>query len=212
MIYKVKRFSQFIKEKLFGVSKEPINIVKDVYMEGIKLIEMWRSFENRGKVGDYTLHWINRMTTVIYTMCSNEDWYCYQLFFAPLDKNTLKGEAGKLKKDYSKGRSPEKVIQDELDYVLNLKENGKFKYKEVIESQGGFSITPKEYISFFKYLALSLSGQYNKGPWDDIGFINRTNVKYANDTTKFKNKEELQKFLEHLFVEYLGPNDFMSGV
>ena len=211
MIYSIKRFSQFIEEKLFsGKSKKPINIVKDVYMEGIKLVEMWRSFENRGKVGDYTLHWINRMADVIDKTGTGEEVLCYQLFFAPLDKNILKGEAGKLKKDYSKGRSPEKVMQDELDYVLNLKENGKFKYKEVIESQGGFSMTPKEYISFFKYIALSLSGQYNKGPWDDIGFLNRTNVDYQRNNKTFESPEKLQKFLEHLFVEYLGPNDFIQ--
>jgi predicted CopG family antitoxin len=46
MIYKVKRFSQII-EKLFGKSNEPINIVQDVYMETIKLVEMWRSFSDR---------------------------------------------------------------------------------------------------------------------------------------------------------------------
>jgi hypothetical protein len=158
MIYSIKRFSQFIEEKLFGISKNPENLTRDIYMEGIKLVEMWRSFEDKGKIGAYTLHWINRMATVIFVIRKNSKWCNYQSFFAPLDKNIPREQVGNFAKTYSKGRSPEKVMQDELNYVLNLKENGEFKYKEVIESQGGFSMTPKEYIKFFKFLALSLSG------------------------------------------------------
>lgn len=40
MIYIIKRFSQILQEKLFGVSNSSENIIRDVYMEGIKLVEM----------------------------------------------------------------------------------------------------------------------------------------------------------------------------
>lgn len=209
MIYKVKRFSQII-EKLFGKSNEPINIVQDVYMETIKLVEMWRSFsDNKGNYGVNTPHWINHLTTIIYNINNNNDWCTYQTFFAPLDGNSFKGKEGEFKRKYSKGRSPEKIIEDEINYVLNLKESGVNKYKKVIESQKGISRSPKDYLYFFKYLALS--GQYTGGPWDNTNFIERTNVDYTKRGLKFNSPSELQRYLEHLFVEYLGPNDFIEG-
>ena len=49
MIYSIKRFSA-IQEKLFA--KSPQFLIRDVYMEGIKLVEMWSSFTDaRGRVG-----------------------------------------------------------------------------------------------------------------------------------------------------------------
>lgn len=212
MIYAVKRFSKYLEEKLFGESNKPINVIKDVYMETIKLVEMWRSFsDNKGRVGVNTPHWINHMADKL--------WYIgegfednYQTFFMPFDKQVSKiqGQLGKFGRDYSKGRSPEKIIEDEINSVLCLKEGGINKYKKVIESQRGISRSPKDYLYFFKYLALSLSGQYTGGPWDNVGFIERTSVDYSEIGYKFKNKEELQRYLEHLFVEYLGPNDFIK--
>ena len=52
MIYSIKRFSA-IQEKLFAdSSKSPQFLIRDVYMEGIKLVEMWSSFTDaRGRVG-----------------------------------------------------------------------------------------------------------------------------------------------------------------
>ena len=212
MIYSIKRFSRIIEEKLFGKSNEPIRIVQDVYMETIKLVEMWRSFSNnKGEVGVNTPHWINHLTNKLWYIGKPEP-YNYQSFFAPLDENTtnLKGEVGKFGKDYAKGRSPEKIVEDEIEYVLNLKAGGQNKYKNVIESQEGISVSPKDYLYFFKFLALSLSGQYTGGPWDNVGFIKRTKVDYSRIGHNFRDKLELQKYLEHLFVEYLSPNDFIK--
>lgn len=139
--------------------------------------------------------------------------YTFQCFYIPLDKNVnnIKGKAGVFGKNYSKGRSPEKIIEDEINSVLNFKEGGINKYRLVINSQKGISRTPKNYLYFFKYLALSLSSQYSGWPWDNVGFIERTNVDYTKQRLRFNSPSELQKYLEHLFVEYLGPNDFIEG-
>lgn len=212
MIYKVKRFSQII-EKLFGKSNEPINVVQDVYMETVKLVEMWRSFsDNQGRFGVNTPHWINHLTDKMWYVGKPYN-FNYQSFFAPLDNNinNIKGDVGVFGRDYSKGRSPEKIIENEINSVLNLKEGGANKYRSTINSQKGISRTPKDYLYFFKYLALSLSGQYSGGPWDNTNFIDRTNINYSTIGYKINGKEELQRYLEHLFVEYLGPNDFITG-
>lgn len=212
MIYKVKRFSQII-EKLFGKSNEPINVVQDIYMETIKSVEMWRSFsDNKGNSGVNTPHWINHLTDKMWDI-GDKPGYTFQCFYMPLDNNVnnIKGKAGVFGRDYSKGRSPEKIIKDEINYVLNLKEGGVNKYRSTINSQKGISRTPKDYLYFFKYLALSLSGQYSGGPWDNTNFIDRTNVDYTKQGLRFNSPSELQKYLEHLFVEYLGPNDFIEG-
>lgn len=211
MIYTIKRLSRIIEEKLFGISNDPLNINQDVYMETIKLVEMWRSFsDNKGNTGVNTIHWINHLSDKLWFVGKYFN-FKFQGFFAPLDENNIKGKEGEFKRKYSNGRSPEKIIEDEINYVLNLKEGGVNKYKSVINFQGGISRKPEDYLYFFKYLALSLSGQYTGGPWDNVSFIERTNVDYTKQGLKFKGKEELQKYLEHLFVEYLGPNYFITG-
>ena len=95
-------------------------------------------------------------------------------------------------------------------YVCNMTSSGEKKYAEQIKIQGGISKEPSDYIYFFKYIALSLSGQYSGGPWDDVKFIEKTNVNYKNKGLKFNNYIDLRDFLSSLFVEFLGPNGRIS--
>lgn len=204
MIYIIKRFSQILQEKLFGVSNSSENIIRDVYMEGIKLVEMWTTDSKD------TPHWMNHMSEKIYLIGKNNNWK-FQSFFIPIDKNIkdplkISDFSGK----YSKGRTPEEIIKDEIDFVCNMKRSGEKKYAKQIKIQGGISRSPSDYIYFFKYIALSLSDQYSGGPWDDVRFIEKTKVNYKNQGLKFNNYKDLQKFLSGLFIKFLGPNEYIS--
>lgn len=206
MIYIIKRFSQILQEKIFGVSNSPENIIKDVYMEGIKLIEMWNTYSKDSP------HWINHMSEKMYLIGKNNGDK-FQSFFCPIDFHRRKDTPSKILEfsdKYSKGRTPEEIIKDEVNFVCNMTRSGKKKYANQIKIQGGISRSPSDYIYFFKYIALSLSGQYSGGPWDNVRFIEKTEVNYKNQGLKFNNHKDLQKFLSSLFIEFLGPNGYIS--
>lgn len=209
MIYSIKRFSA-IQEKLFA--KSPQFLIRDVYMEGIKLVEMWSSFTDaRGRVGQHTPHWINLMSDKIFKIGESFEGRC-QNFFVPLDPvpSKLPPSTTKFYKDYSGGRKPEEIMRDEINFVCTMTRNGEVKYANQIKKQGGVSRTPEDYLYFFKYLALSLSGQYSGGPWDNIYLIQSTPVNYKRQGPKFRDFKQLQDTLQGLFVKYLGPNDFIN--
>lgn len=210
MKYKIKRFSSILLEKLFGSKPEEIN--GDIFMEGIKINEMWRTFtDNEGHEGVNTEHWVNHMAEKIWRV---GDYFKgkYQCFFAPLDDSELRFSVGNFKNKYAKGRSSKEIMKDEINHVLTMKESGKNKYNDVIKAQGGLSGDIDFYIHLFKYIALSFSGQY-KGD-DPIGsdyyFIESTKVNYDKIGPRFNSPRDLQNFLQQLFVNYLGPNDYLN--
>lgn len=136
-------------------------------MEGIKLVEMWNTDSKD------TPHWLNHMSEKIYLISKNNNWK-FQSFFIPIDKNIKDpSKISDFSSKYSKGRIPEEIIKDEIDFVCNMTRSGEKKYADQIKIQGGISRSPSDYIYFFKYIALSLSGQYSGGPWDDVRFIEK---------------------------------------
>lgn len=213
MIYTIKRFSA-LEQKEFdnnGISKKPENIVGDVFMEGIKLSEMWRSFENNKRVGVHTKHWINRMADRIFEIGEYHDGK-FQSFFIPLDENPrrIPSEFTNFHKLFTKGRTYLNVMKDEVESISKLTRKGELKYAKKIQEQGG-TMPTKDQWYIFKFIALTLSGQCaDDSPWERMNEWERMPVDYKRKGPRFAHFADLQKKLEEIFVEFFGPNDFIK--
>ena len=208
--FRLKIFA--ILEKFFAeqsASKAPDKNVGDVIIEGIKLYEFWTSFEENNKCGVNTPHWLNHMADRVFRIGEILD-FRFQRFFAPLDEPTnLTSAVTKFYKDM-RGDVGEILIQKKKNIIETVKKRGEPKYDEQLKLQGGFTMTNKEYIHFFKYIALSLSGQFNGDPHANYHLIETTKVDYNRMGPRFTNYLALQKKLGDLYVDFLGPNDFIS--
>lgn len=83
----------------------------------------------------------------------------------------------------------EKYVEDSaIDYInslkndiLKMKKSGELKYVNAIRSNGGFTYDSETYRSFFKYIALCLTGQLNYlsiNFWDGLYLISRTTIDF----------------------------------
>ena len=145
-------------QKLFGESNKAQHTYEAIFMEGIKLLELW--FLNDGRDND---HWLGIMVDNIEG--TKECEYYPQWFFALLDEE--KNVSSKLSLIKRKiNLSPTKIIDRVMKRLLKEKAGGQLKYEAVLREQFKDK-DPEDYIQFFKFLAMYLTGQIKTYPFQD---------------------------------------------
>lgn len=89
--------------------------------------------------------------------------------------------------------------------ILEMTQRNEKKYVDAIKQNGGFLVSPKDYILLFKYIALCLSGQIdykNFDLWSDINFIVRMNVNYSINRNYSIN--ELKRIIANCIFQFKG--------
>lgn len=111
----------------------------------------------------------------------------------------------------------EKYVEDSaIDYInslkndiLKMKKSRELKYVNAIRSNGGFTYDSETYRSFFKYIALCLTGQLNYlsiNFWDGLYLISRTTIDFSKRIINM-NTDYLFKIISNCLYQLKGYSD-----
>lgn len=178
---------RLIRQKLFAEITRSDNIFKmseysdKICIELMKLVELY----NYGEGKDIN-HWFTNLINSFYKDFIKSSYivvgkYKPQLgFIKVFDKDSVSKFVGDdFVNNYMK-LSSENYIKFLKDYLLKMRDSRLgIKYLDAINSNGGFIYSDEDYILFYKYIALCITGQMNytvNNFWEDFNMIRRTKV------------------------------------
>lgn len=205
IIFRAKEFS--IRDRQEGIRRLSTYCDR-VCIEIIKLIELYNNCN-----GNDIKHWMTEITnTFIKNVLDSEkvispSWSKPQLSFikAVESESTISKVLGNDFLKYCDSGFGNIYIEYLWKEILEMSQRGERKYVDAIKYNGGFLISPEDYILLFKYISLCLSGQLNYNNidlWSDINSISRLNVNY-NINTNYK-INDLRKIIANCIFQFKG--------
>lgn len=204
------RIIRLFIEKLFsrqdGLRNLSINSDK-VCIGIIKLVELY-DHDN----GENIKHWMNSITSAIANVVNSENKISSN-FISP-QTSFIKAVENKfiiskiLGNDFIKYCSfgvGEEYIENLWKEILNMTLRGEKKYVDAIKNNGGFLVSPKDYIILFKYISLCLTEQLdyrNIDFWSDLNLITREKTDYLID--KDYQDFELKQIIANCIFQFKG--------
>lgn len=199
-----KEFAETRTDSLYCVSKYNDEI-------GYELIKMAEFYDERNSNLEHWMEQIDGFIDRIKTqgklaVPSNSPQYG---FIKIEDKGVIESKLGS---DFV-----EKCVEDSaIDYInslkndiLKMKNSGELKYVGAIKARGGFTYDSETYRSFFKYIALCLTGQmdysYNNF-WEDLHLISRTTINFSKRIMNM-NADYLFKIISNCLYQLKGYPD-----
>lgn len=180
-----KEFAENRADSLSSVSK----VNSKIGYELIKMAELYDLPNND------LIHWGNQITGFLnelqrkgkYAIPNNSPQYG---FIKMEDRDVIENKLGN---DFV-----EKYIEDSaVDYIndlkssiLKMRDSGELKYVNAIKSNGGFMYDSETYRSFFKYIALCITGQLSylsTDFWKDLHLISKTVIDFSKKVMMDKN-------------------------
>lgn len=180
-----------------------------VCIEIIKLVELYDNCNSKD-----LKHWITMTNTFVNDVLSSEIKISAnspnspQISFIKAIENptTVTKTLGSDFLKYCSSGFGKEYVRDLWEEILNMTQREEKKYVDAIRSNGGFLVTPEDYILLYKYIALCFSGQLNYETsdfWSDINTIQRTQVNYIINS-RFKRKDEIQKLVANCIFQFKG--------
>lgn len=175
IIFRQKDFSKFdTLDKVFNTA------IPRICLEIMKCIEMYETEDVSHWVKDKIVKTINEVTV--------EDLTPQTLLCLGFDKLSNKDLVGAISNSnittrfYSLYKSPEDFIKTIKDRLLTETKKGEPKYKDWFDNNP-IQYSDEEYIDFYKYIALCLSGQLDPDidafDWNIEKILKRTKVDYG---------------------------------
>lgn len=175
-----------------------------VFLEIMKTIEMYDIFAD----GRNLRHWIDKTVTAIIKV-KNMKVFKGQTVFSPIDWSKAGEEVlgwNILSEISEKYRTPENMIEQfVIHQLLTERNSGDIKYGTVISGRGDIYYTPKQYLQYYKYIGLCVSGQLDPYIQDFKSsgkFINTTEIDYSRKMEY--NEEQLKRVISKCIVNIKG--------
>lgn len=180
-----------------------------VCIEIIKLVELYDNYS-----GEDLKHWIGMTGTFINNVLDSEVKISVnssnspQISFIKAIENSriiTKTLGSDFLKYCSFGFGKE-YVNSLWKMILGMTQRDEKKYVDAIKSNGGFLVSPEDYILLYKYIALCFSGQLNYETsdfWSDINTVQRLQVDYLINS-RFRRKNEIQKLVANCIFQFKG--------
>lgn len=193
-------------DKLFAINRgnsidNLYNLTKGATMEIIKLIE-FRKLCGEGKVMN---HWLDVVSGILMRIHKNNSPVKFYMgFIGTLDDRSIinllsYGELEKIRSEYSTPEDFIQVVKNKLKLQTN---KGSEKYADWIKSNGGFLVSNEDYVSYFKFITLSLAGDIDPTSinFDESWKIFSVSGDVVSDNPKNRNiipnKESIKELLK----------------
>ena len=195
----IRRLINEDNDRLFSRSSEIENLIDKTFpacLEVMKLIE----FKEKSNGRD-TRHWFDILTSIVDDIGSGNNLRWPQLAFAcTLDDDDLYNF---IKNDYRKVRNkfgnPEEVI-DDLRKELMTTDNR--KYSGWVSNIDDFlDISNEQYLEYYKYISLCLSGDMKPDEWDPWTLTwdkSMMNMEISTDECQVDIRETLEACIENI--------------
>lgn len=194
---------RMLLDKIFSSRLDNINYLltrcDSFCIEMIKLIEMY-------ELSDSLDHWLSVGVDSILTNLTELDTYRRtQLFTIKLENyNTIRSILGKNVADevIKTIKNPTNYINYLRHHIINVSENGKKKYYDLITSNRGFKYSNEDIIAFLKYINLCITGSMNHeidNFYNDIYTIESSKIDY-NLRIKVNN-EKIKKIIANCLFQ-----------
>lgn len=178
-----------------------------VCIEIIKLVEL---YDNQN--GQNISHWVDMTGTFIGNVLKDEKKIFineYKVnpqlsFIKAIDSKTTITKT--LGNDFIKyiSNTGKPYIENLWNYILTAKSRDEKKYTNSIKINGGFLVSPEDYILLFKYIALCFSDQMNyevDNIWSDINTVQKLRVNYLINY-KHNSKDKFNKLIANCIFQF----------
>ena len=175
MIIKRKIIKLF--DKLFAISRGDsintlLNLTEGATMEIMKLIE-FRKLCGEGKMMD---HWLSDASGILANKIhrNNGPVKFYMAFIGALDNKSIENllSVGDLDDIRRKYYTPEKFIESVKNKLKSQVNKGNEKYTDwIFKNNKGFLVSNEDYVSYFKFITLSLAGEIDPNDFDESWMV-----------------------------------------
>lgn len=195
--------NKIVEEKLFAETSraddlDKISTFNDrICVEIMKMMEMY-DLNN----GQHLYHWMRNLVKSFFKDILNTKFIMYskkipQVAFIKADPKNAEKQIGQDFVSKYITMTPIDYIEFLKKFLLSMRDSDGIKYDDAIRNNGGFIYSNEDYIAFYKYIGLCLSGQLNYENtdfWSDINQIERLNIDYSRSSLN-SNELHLEKVI-----------------